>query len=60
MLEERLLQCYLKYMKDRPKSYRIADYLKILMIPILLWLFALLLTVPSVAFSTARATISLL
>ena len=59
-MEERLLQCYLKYMKDRPKSYRIADYLKILMIPILLWLFALLLTVPSLAFSTTRPTISLL
>ena len=59
-MEERLLQCYLKYMKDRPKSYMIEDYLKILMIPILLWLFALLLTVPSLAFSTTRPTISLL
>ena len=54
MLEERLLQCYLKYLKDRHKSDKILDFIRMLIIPMLLWLVALLLTVPSLAFSATH------
>lgn len=58
-MEERLLQCYLKYLKDRHKSDKILDFIRMLIIPMLLWLVALLLTVPSLAFSATHPYITL-
>jgi len=58
-LEERLLQCYLKYLKDSHKSDKILDFIRMLIIPMLLWLVALLLTVPSLAFSATHPYITL-